>query len=985
MSQSRFLQEESQDELKRLERNSLSLSIAGTTVALMAGIAALIFKFTNPWTILPIAFAGVITILLIRSGHFIAGNWLIIGVSALATTIEVLQRSGEGINRGAIGLVFIGGYALAAMPRSLRGRTLLTSLLVGVGIIMLDIIGPSNRPSTNQPPALLAMTFISIVIFSYFIAREFPNFDLRTKISFGILLTGGVAVGVLSFFAIDRSGQVINTLSEKAENSVILSAQETLINQVEKEAEIANHFFEEIADHTYLLSEYRTALHSQQAALINNEYWNAENKLVLLENGKYGNPSSDISSVFVPSIVSINDSVLRELNVSAYLDFSAPQLLEQDTSLLAIYYINDKGVVRYYPNIELATLLPHDFDARQRPYYTITTSQSNPERKTRWTTPYVDAAGGGLVVTVATPVYIQNRFSGVIASDVQLSTLTDKIASLKMGQTGYAFMLDDAGHIISMPLSGYRLFGIDPNSLPDNEFFDASLLDIEDQKLQPIVQQMVSGNSGIQIVNIDGVDNYFVFSSIQTNGYSLAIVVPTSEMQSAIATTRDEINAQAQTALRSAAFILIVLLAGAIIVSLGLGQLISAPLLRLTQTANQILGGNLAARADITSRDEIGTLAQAFNAMTSQLGETLAGLERTVEERTSELSVASQNNERRAKQFQSISQVSRTISSTLDFDSLLRQITSVISHEFGFYHVGVFLLDSAREYAVLAAANSDGGQIMLNRGHRLKVGEKGLVGFVSSTSRPRVALDAGADAVFFNNPDLPNTRSEIALPLRTAGEVIGVLDVQSTEPNAFSNENISILSALADQVSIAIQNARQSEETNKALSESDALSRQFVKSGWQNFTKQTKLAGIRHTGATSTLLYTKSTKGNVEISGSTNQLKPKGRGAVLSIPIELRGEVIGSVDVRAPENRQWDQDEMDIVSAIIERAAVAMENARLLTESQKRAAKERTIGEITAKISAQSDIDDLLKTTAQELTRSLPGTEIAIQFRKDGS
>jgi adenylate cyclase len=114
-------------------------------------------------------------------------------------------------------------------------------------------------------------------------------------------------------------------------------------------------------------------------------------------------------------------------------------------------------------------------------------------------------------------------------------------------------------------------------------------------------------------------------------------------------------------------------------------------------------------------------------------------------------------------------------------------------------------------------------------------------------------------------------------------------------------------------------------------------------------------------------------------------LKPRGRGAVLSLPVKLRGEVIGTVDIRSPENRQWDPDELDIVVAILERAAIAMENARLLTESQKLASKERTIGEISARISAQSEIEELLKTAAQELGRTLPGMEIAIQLAKEES
>lgn len=385
------------------------------------------------------------------------------------------------------------------------------------------------------------------------------------------------------------------------------------------------------------------------------------------------------------------------------------------------------------------------------------------------------------------------------------------------------------------------------------------------------------------------------------------------------------------------------------------------------------------------SIQEAELFGRAQESTNYELTKLKSELEQRVEERTLELDSSNQRNERRAKQFEAIAQVARTISSTRDMDNLLVQITTVINREFGFYHIGIFLLDTAKEYAVLSASNSNGGRNMLERGHRLKVGETGLVGYVTSTGRPRVALDTGIDAVFFNNPDLPETRSEIALPLSIGEVIIGALDVQSTEPNAFDQEDINILSTLADQVSIAIQNARQYEETRKALAESESLSRQFIQTDWGRFSRTNKIQGIRHTGAKATLLYKKNTKGGDESTLDKNQLEARGRGAVLSLPVKLRGVVIGSVDVRSQENRQWDQDELDIVTAIIERSAIAMENARLLAESQKLAAKERTIGEISTKISAQSDVDELLKIAAQELGRTLPGMEIAIQLKKEES
>jgi GAF domain-containing protein/HAMP domain-containing protein len=702
-----------------------------------------------------------------------------------------------------------------------------------------------------------------------------------------------------------------------------------------------------------------------------------------LETGQYGNKMSDPSSVFVPVGTPMDDALIADLNVSAHLDFSAPTILREQPSLRALYMIDTRGVTRYYPNIDLAAIVPPDFDTTKRPYYTVASPLFNPKRLPRWTIPYVDAAGGGLVVTVAAPVYEGNEFLGVVAADMQLSQMTEQISSIQVGNTGYAFMIDDAGRIIAMPEAGYELFGIRAEDIKDEEFYKFTLLGRGPVELQAVTKRMTAGGNGLLIVNANGVDTYISFYPVKTNGFSVALVVPVSEMQTPIVFARAETQQQIDATLRLVATLLIALLAFAIAVSLGLGKVIAAPIQRLTQVASQVSGGDLTVQAAAATNDEIGTLGQAFNTMTSRLRESLVELEQRVEERTAELSWANERNERRAKQFESIARFARTISSTRDLDVLLPQIASVISDEFGFYHVGVFLLDTAREYAVLSAANSSGGKRMLDRGHRLRVGETGLVGFVTSTGKPRVALDTGSDAIFFNNPDLPDTRSEVALPLHVGEEIMGALDVQSTQPKAFGQEDINILSTLADQVSIAIQNAQQLEETQRVLQESEVLSRQFVQMGWQQFTKSKDIIGIRHTGARASLLHRQSNKENGEDLFTRNLARPNARGAVVSLPIRLRGEVIGSVDVRTPDNRPWDQDELDIVTAIIERSAIAMENARLLADSQKRAAKERIIGEISAKISMQSEIEELLKTAAQELGHNLPGAEIAIQFSKD--
>jgi len=203
------------------------------------------------------------------------------------------------------------------------------------------------------------------------------------------------------------------------------------------------------------------------------------------------------------------------------------------------------------------------------------------------------------------------------------------------------------------------------------------------------------------------------------------------------------------------------------------------------------------------------------------------------------------------------------------------------------------------------------------------------------------------------------------------------------DQNAFLQEDINILSILADQVSIAIQNAQQFEQTRKALNESEAFGRQFVRVGWQQFTKNRNLIGIRHTGAKASLIYKKNGTNKEEIFADKFRAETKSRGVSLSLPVKLRGEVIGSVDVYTPHLREWDQDELDIVTALLERLALALDNARLLEESQRQASKEAKIGEVTAKIGASINMRNVLQTAVEELGRALPGSEVVIQFQGD--
>jgi GAF domain-containing protein/HAMP domain-containing protein len=423
--------------------------------------------------------------------------------------------------------------------------------------------------------------------------------------------------------------------------------------------------------------------------------------------------------------------------------------------------------------------------------------------------------------------------------------------------------------------------------------------------------------------------------------------------------------------------------------SVFLTDYITKPIDELISTVQKITIGNLEARASVNTRDEIQILAQAINHMAGQLHSLINGLEQSVQERTLELSQQAHQMGYRATQLQTLSEVARSITSVTDLEQLLFSVTRLTSDRFNFYHVGIFLCDENSEYAVLRAANSEGGKRMLARQHRLKIGQTGIVGHVAGSGEPRIATDVGNDAAFFNNPDLPETRSEMALPLKSGGSVIGVIDVQSTFENAFSEDDVRLFSALADQVSIAIDNNRLYMQIRQALSEAENIHRKYLHREWNRELR-------RH----STPVYEYTVKG---IGSTTVDFSPEviaalktgeiqklpeldlsgsGIQSALAVPVKLRGEIIGVIDLQETEtSHDWTPDEINMVRAVADQVGIALENARLFEQTIHRAERESKVNEITSKIRSTMDMELMLKTAINELQVALNANQARIVLK----
>jgi GAF domain-containing protein len=399
------------------------------------------------------------------------------------------------------------------------------------------------------------------------------------------------------------------------------------------------------------------------------------------------------------------------------------------------------------------------------------------------------------------------------------------------------------------------------------------------------------------------------------------------------------------------------------------------PLVGLANYANEVGKGNLDFQFDDKKlQGELKTLSSSLKRLAANMQASFASLENRVAERTSAL-------EHRSKLLKAVADVGKAITSFRDLSELLQQATYLIHENFGYYHAGIFLLDEHKEYAVLSATNSEGGRRMLEKRHQLKVGETGIVGYVTQNAKARIALDVGKDAIYFDNPDLPKTRSEMALPLVIGGQVLGALDVQSTEPQAFTEEDISTLQILAEQIAIAIQNANLFNEAEKALEATRMGFAEVSREAWSKILRNQPRIGFLATPPTTVQVHSDNVEPNLIKAVETGDLIIGSDGLTISMPIRVRGQIIGAIRLKKSEiSESWTQEETNLAIALSDQLGGAMESARLYKESQQFAARESLISDISARISAISHTDAILRETVLELGQTLGNASVTFHL-----
>jgi GAF domain-containing protein/HAMP domain-containing protein len=382
---------------------------------------------------------------------------------------------------------------------------------------------------------------------------------------------------------------------------------------------------------------------------------------------------------------------------------------------------------------------------------------------------------------------------------------------------------------------------------------------------------------------------------------------------------------------------------------------LAKPIVGLRDAAEKISKGDLSYRiTKIPGTRELAELAIDFNTMTENLSDLINDLEQRVDARTADI-------ERKTDQLRAASFIARQTAEVHDLASLLDIVVRLVSDQFGFYHTGIFLINEAGDEAVLQAASSEGGLRMIENGHSIAVGSLSIVGYALSLKKPRIVFDVGPDAVLFNNPDLPMTRSEAALPLVVRNKVLGVLDIHSDKPQAFGTEDIDILQTLADQIAIAIENARLLDESQAAVMQLETLTAERTGEAWN------KELNKRERVFTYTPLGLRAEKVPVKDENTINTA------------ITLRGHRIGNISISRKEDAAWNTTDEDFILEVANQIGLAIDNIRLLEDATLRAKQEQIVGRLATRFGQSLDIDTLLQTAARELGQ-LPEVEEATVF-----
>ena len=627
------------------------------------------------------------------------------------------------------------------------------------------------------------------------------------------------------------------------------------------------------------------------------------------------------------------------------------QIIEYSQGFTALYLLDTNGVVQI--STDQAQIGSNEAGY---PYF------NHALEGTFLSAEYLSPLTGQRVVTIATPVVDANGVRmGVLAGQVELSRLDEMMSQQSgLGSTGEIYIVGgrDQRLLTASRYEGYIA----------GETFPLNSEGIQQALSESSVAGMYVNYAGDQVFGAYRYLEELDMILIAERGQGEALSVVTRAVMTNLVVT--------------AAVALLAFIVGVFITNR-----ITTPIVNLARTAEQIAAGDLRLEAPVMQEDEVGALSRSFNLMTSRLRQSLTDLEQQIGERTAALGL-------RSAYLQAAVEVSRAVTSVLDPDILIQQVVDLIRERFNLYYVGLFTLDDTGDWAVLRAGTGEAGRTMLARNHRIKVGS-GMIGWSVANQQPRIALRAELDETRLQNPILPKTRSEAAIPFRSRGRVIGAITIQSDQPDAFDEATVAVFETIADQIGVALDNARLFAESQEAY---ESLSRAYGEQtlqGWVKLLQANPTLGYRCDAdgvvfreadwlPEMEVVYA---RGDV-VTGSladgilSTEAAPQETGeSFIGVPIRVRDHIIGVINGYKPaRGGRWQDDEIAFLRDVANMVGITLENARLYEDTQRRAEGERITAEVSARIRESLDVDTVMQAAVVELQRVLALKDVTIRL-----
>ncbi len=621
-----------------------------------------------------------------------------------------------------------------------------------------------------------------------------------------------------------------NNATSRSAEALTDQGRDALRQLTEQEAVFADRQLQQAAALGQVAVDYLSAMQAAGGMVP----WDPARLAVASGGQRYDASPARRTEIWIGPDTAVTDQLQRDLQETAVFDTLFPTLIAESPDAVAIYYMGATGLGRYFPVSDLVDRLPPDFVIADQPFFALAGPAANPVRTTIWSPPYEDFAGLGPIVTASTPIYQDNTFRGIIGVDISLTQLIERLNRLSPATGGYAFLVDGAGRFVAAsPGALNDLFGAAfpvSQTVTLTETLGLPLTQSTNPQVLAALAQMQQEKPGLVELDLGDKPVLLAHAPLPTVGWHLGLVASVAEIAGRSQAVTGTIQQDAARTLQVATlvltlFFLVVLLLVAFVNRRLIVQRVEA----LVEGTQAIAGGDLDVRVTSQGADELGLLAHSFNDMAGQLAAARDELEARVARRTRELAA--------------LYDVTAVASASLDLDDVLNQSLAQVVAVMNGRNGSIHLLDEAHAVVRLAAAYNVPDRI------RQEIAEvplgQAVVGRVIGQKRPLYipVIAADARAVPALAADLEQN-SFLGAPMHAKGEIIGVLSVIGKANQQFSPEEVALLGAIADQVGVAVDNARlyRQAEALAVMQERQRLARELHDAVTQSVYSATLLA-----------------------------------------------------------------------------------------------------------------------------------------------